>query len=221
MFQVFVIDDQALVLEAVRHLCEQNSDLRFCGGASSVPDAIKALNGPAADVVMLDMELPYSLEFVRTARERWQGAGILAVHDGAPPELLRRAVGLGATGVVAKSAEIGELVGALRRAASGGPRTLGGPSSDGAGWSEEEPQLPGSLSPRERDVLRRLALGRSNTEIASDLGISPRTVASHVGSIYRRLQVHTRIDAAAAAIRLGIASRADADSRVELQSGPT
>jgi DNA-binding NarL/FixJ family response regulator len=223
MFHVFVVDDQMLILEAIRLLCERNSDLRFHGGASSVPEAIKALNGPPADVVVVDMELPSSLEFVRSTRDRWPGAGILAVHDGAPPELLRQAVGLGAMGVVAKAAEVGELLGALRRAASGGPRTLGGRGTDGGGWSsvEEAPRTPGLLSPRELEVLRALALGRSNREIASDLGISPRTVASHVGTIYRRLQVHTRIDAATAAIRLGIASRAGADSHVGLRSDGT
>ena len=200
LFHVFVVDGQAVVLEAVRLLCAEQSGLAFAGGASSVPEAARTLDEVSADVLLIDLELPASLELVQTARSRWPRTAVLAVHDGTAPERPRQALAMGAVGVVEKSAQIPELVGAIRRAGTGGPRTHGAAASAGA----DDVDVP--LSARERAVLRLLAAGSSNQEIATELGISPRTVASHVASIYRRLQVETRIEAATTAIRLGIAS---------------
>jgi DNA-binding NarL/FixJ family response regulator len=207
VFHVFVVDGQAVVLEAVRLLCAEHGGLEFAGGASSVPEAARTLDEVSADVLLIDLELPASLELVRTARSRWPRTAVLAMHDGTAPERLQQAMSMGAMGIVEKSAEISELTGAIRRAATGGPRTHGAAAAP-AGADEKD--VP--LSPRERAVLSLLAAGRSNQEIATELGISPRTVASHVASIYRRLQVETRIEAATAAIRLGIASGSEADS---------
>jgi DNA-binding NarL/FixJ family response regulator len=198
---VFVVDGHGVILEAVRLLCSEHGGLSYAGGASSVPEAIPALAHVRVDVLMIDLGLSDSLGLVRTARARWPGAAILVVHDRGPANRIRKALALGAVGVVDKSAEITELLGAIRRAASGGPRTLGAVSPP-PGLAEGMP----SLSARERAVLRLLAHGQSNAEIAAELGISPRTVASHVASVYRRLQVETRVDAAAEAMRLGITS---------------
>ena len=206
MFHVFVVDGQAVVLEAVRLLCAEHGGLEFAGGASSVPEAARTLDEVSADVLLIDLELPASLELVQTARSRWPRTAVLAMHDGTAPERLQQAMSMGATGIVEKSAEISELTGAIRRAATGGPRTHGAAASGGG----DDKDVP--LSPRERAVLSLVAAGRSNQEIATELGISPRTVASHVASIYRRLQVETRIEAATAAIRLGIASGSETDS---------
>jgi DNA-binding NarL/FixJ family response regulator len=200
VFHIFVVDGHIVVLEAMRIVCEQHAGLHFAGGTTSVPEAMQALAKDQPDVMLIDIDLPASMDLLREARDRWPGTGILAHHDGAPSERLREALDLGAGGVVSKSAEIGELVGAIRRAASGGPRTLG------ATARAPEDERGVALSSRERDVLRLLANGRSNSEIAAELGISPRTVASHVASIYRRLQVATRVEAATMAIRLGISS---------------
>jgi DNA-binding NarL/FixJ family response regulator len=216
---VFVVDDHAVVLEAVRLVCEKDPGLHFAGGASSVPEATRALEGVRADVLMIDMELPDSLEFVRAARDRWPEAGILAIHDGSPPDLLREALELGAAGVVPKSAETAELVGAIRRAASGRPRSHGALGVARPGGAEEIDRRSLDLSPREHDVLRLLARGPSNAEIAAELGISPRTVASHVASVYRKLQVDTRVDAATSAIRLGIASDRTPDDEADPRRG--
>ena len=204
---VFVVDGHAVVLEAVQVLCAEQSGLDFAGGASTVPEATRLLDEAPADVLLIDMELPASLELVRTARDRWPRTAVLAMHDATAPERLQQAMSMGAVGVVEKSAEISELIGAIRRAATGGPRTHGAAA---ASAGAEEKDVP--LSPRERAVLRLLAAGRSNQEIAAELGISPRTVASHVASIYRRLQVETRIEAVTAAIRLGISPEAAADT---------
>jgi two-component system, NarL family, response regulator DevR len=203
---VFVVDDHTIVLEAIRLVCEQDTELHFAGGAPSVPEATRALAEVRADVLLIDMELPSALDLVRTARERWPQAGILAVHDGSPPDLLREALELGAAGVVPKSAETAELVGAIRRAASGRPRSHGSLGVTRPEGRQEVDHGNVDLSLREHNVLRLLVRGRSNREIGAELGISPRTVASHVASVYRKLQVDTRVDAATAAIRLGIAS---------------
>lgn len=202
MSRVFVVDDHATIREAVRLICEQEADLQFVGGAPSAMAALESLDRERPDVLLVDIDLPSSLDFLREAHERRPEARILGLYDESPPRVLQGALAAGAVGVVSKTAETGEFLGAIRRAAAGRPRTSAGPVSGSEG--AEGPPAFASLSPRERDVLALLAHGRTNAQIATTLGISARTVGTHVGSIYLKLQAGSRVEAVRLAHRLGL-----------------
>ncbi|MDP9270899.1 MAG: response regulator transcription factor [Chloroflexota bacterium] len=208
---VMLVDDHALVRSAVRQALDA-PDIRVVGEAASAAEALELAPRLHPDVLLLDINLPGTdgLSLLRDLVPRLPKTRVVmltvsedrrdliqAVRSGAAgyltkdlgPAALQRAVRGIKTGDLAMSRSMAahvvrELAANLRRGAAAGP-TDGGAAG-----------LP-SLSTRELDVLRQLASGLTDREIAERLGISPRTVETHVGSILQKLAVRNRAQAAA------------------------
>ncbi|MDO9395143.1 MAG: response regulator transcription factor, partial [Herbiconiux sp.] len=158
-------------------------------------------------VLLLDLSLPGvgGIEATRRVRAEHPELPVLILTSSRDEEQLREALAAGATGYVVKDAEPAEIAAAVRAAARGGapidPRMTrslfpAGAPVPAATAAAERAADPARVRGREAEVLRLLAQGLANKQIARELGISERTVKVHVGSVFRRLGVNDRVSAA-------------------------
>jgi two-component system response regulator NreC len=203
--RILLVDDHAVLRSGLRLLLEREEGMEPVGEAGTAEDAIRSLPRLEPDVVVIDIEMPGmgGVEGAARIRERAPGVRVLvlSMHDQAQD--VRRAFDAGADGYLLKAAADEDLVRAIR-AVAGGERyvhpSLGAAlaAPDGAGGPIEE------LTAREREVLRLLALGHTNQEIAEQLIVSVRTVESHRAHVMTKLRVTTRAGLVRAALDGGL-----------------
>lgn len=191
---VFVIDDHAILRSGVVRLLAESGGMVVVGEAEGVEPALDQIEVSAPSVVLLDLDMPGmgGIDGCREILRRWptMGVVILSMHD--DPIMARRAFAAGARGYVVKTAADAELISAISTVAAGGRfvnATMGALLASGSGESRID-----VLTGREVDVLRLLALGHTNQEIAAELFLSARTVESHRAHIMRKLGVSTRAE---------------------------
>jgi DNA-binding NarL/FixJ family response regulator len=176
----------------------------------ALPAAIRTL---APDVVVLDLELPDAdgIDVLRDLRQGSTGLLLLAVSERADGPGVLEAMRVGADGYLTKSGGLRETGPSIRRLVAG-ERVLD-PAVEDAAVAElgrfarqarEGSRVVAALSPREHEILLLLADGLTTQQIGRRLGISPRTVESHVSKLYRKLAVRTRVQAVARAASLGL-----------------
>jgi two-component system response regulator NreC len=195
---VLLMDDHVVVREGLRALLERQVDIRVVAEAGSVGEALDVDASP--DVVVADLVLPdeRGADVVRRLRERHPESAILVLTMVDNPTDVQRCLAAGARGYVLKETASTELVDAVRTVAAGGDYLQ--PSLDAAlaKWRETPGRVHAravdELTHRERDVLKLIALGHTNAEIASMLHVSIRTVENHRASVLRKLGLHTRAD---------------------------
>jgi two-component system, NarL family, response regulator NreC len=189
---VVLIDDHAVVRGALRALLDAQEDVDVIGEGSDIAGARAALAESAADVLVLDVNLPDGLgvDAVADLRQAHPGTQIVLLTMERDIALARRALDDGALGYLFKDAAHLELVEAVRAAATG-ERYL--PAAVAAGLSRDPAEAETqALSPRETDVLRLMALGHTNREIGEQLDLSVRTVETHRAHIQQKLGLTTR-----------------------------
>ncbi len=207
--RVILVDDHELLLAGLRALLETEGDLRVVGEAKSGADAVSLASALAPDVVIMDVIMA-GLSGVEATREVLAAvptAKVIALSGSADPSHVREMFGAGAAGYVVKSAAANEVVRAVRAVLTGGryvspivardPVHARAPDARGEGWR---------LSEREREVLRRIARGRSSKEIAAEMAIAVSTVETYRRHIARKLDLHSVADITRFAIRHGLAS---------------
>jgi DNA-binding NarL/FixJ family response regulator len=190
VIRVAVVDDHPLVREGTAALVARADDMEIAGVAGSL-DVLKPILETPVDVLLLDLRLGQESGFdlLREADAPMPAVVVLTSYD--YPQYADAALRLGAAGFVVKTAPTAELLDAIRRAAAGG---LAFGVRPGGGVV---------LSERERGVLRLVVDGASNDEIGARLGISSRTVESHLRRLFERLSVASRTELAARALREG------------------
>jgi two-component system response regulator NreC len=203
--RVLLVDDHAVLRSGLRLLLEREEGLEPVGEAGSAEEALRALPRLTPDVVVIDIEMPGigGLEGVTRIRERAPEAHllVLSMHDQARD--VRRAFDAGAHGYLPKAAADEDLVRAIRAVAAG--ERYVHPSLGAALASPKEAGGPiDELTAREREVLRLLALGHTNQEIAERLVVSVRTVESHRAHVMTKLRVSTRAGLVREALRAGL-----------------
>lgn len=197
--RVLVVDDHAVVREGIRGVLASTPGFDVVGEAGDGAEALKLAEEQRPDVVVLDLTMPGMSGLEATAALRRQSTNvrvlILSMHD--HPEYVLQAVRAGAHGYVLKDATPDELRTAVRTVYQGSnyfapaaAQQLGA-AVRGEMEGEERRLLAERLTPRERDVLIRVAEGLTNREIASQLGISPRTVETHRDGIARKLRMRS------------------------------
>jgi len=205
MIRVVVADDHAVVRAGVRAVLASEPDVSLVAEAGDGTGAVVAVLAHSPEVLLLDWTLPGDGRAV-LERVRAEAPGtrvcVLSMHqDGAT---VREALGAGALGYVVKGAGIENLVTALRAVAAG--RRFLDPAAESGLTSGPEPEDDDweRLTPRERLVLRRVAEGRTNREIATELSLSPKTVDTHRTNLMRKLGVHDAQALARFAVRRGL-----------------
>ena len=192
MIRVAVVDDHPLVREGTAAIVARAEGMEIAGTAASLADLEPILGGGDVDVLLLDLRLGEESGFDHLRHEqagRMPAVVVLTSYD--YPQYADAAFRLGASGFVVKTAPTAELLDAIRGAASGGLHYGVRPGGGAA------------LSGREREVLRCVVDGASNDEIGARLGISSRTVESHLRRLFERHEVASRTELASRAIREG------------------
>lgn len=209
MIRVMIADDHQLFAEGLSQALNSLPDARVVGVVNSGPDLEEALLTQPAEVVIVDIEMPGGdgIETIATLGRRSK-AIVVSMH--ASDDQRQRAIDAGALGFFSKGVPLTTLAAAVRAVAEGHDLLeLTDEERDSLLETYREAQLdPGaaSLTPREREILQQLAAGISATdELAERLYISQKTVKNHLASIFQKLAVSDRTQAAIEAIRLGIA----------------
>lgn len=188
--RVAVVDDHPVVRAGTAAIVERADGLELAGTASSLDEASALLDRSAVDVLLLDLRL--GQEFGLAAFERSASLpAIVVVTSYDYPQYVEAALRLGAVGYVLKTAPIEELLSAIRRAA------------EGKLSFDLRPASGAPLSARELEVVQAVVEGLSNDEIAARLGISPRTVESHLRRVFERHDMASRTELATRALRDG------------------
>ncbi len=190
MIRVAVVDDHPLVREGTAALVDRQEDMEIAGVAGSLAELRPILEAGSTDVLLLDLRLGQESGF-ELLRSDVAMPAVVVVTSYDYPQYADAALRLGAAGFVVKTAPTAELLDAIRRAAAGG---LAFGVRPGGGVA---------LSAREREVLQLVVDGASNDEIGSRLGISSRTVESHLRRLFERFGVASRTELAARALREG------------------
>lgn len=207
--RVLLMDDHNIVREGLRMLLERQPDIRVVAEVGSVAEALASEAEP--DVVVADLVLPdeRGAEVVRRLRERFGRSAILVLSMIDNPADVQLCLTSGAKGYLMKEAAGDELVDAVRAVASGHEYLQPALGAALVRWREAPTRARGGvaadLSEREREVLRLIALGHTNAEIARLLFLSVRTVENHRASLMRKLGARSRAELVRQASRLGLA----------------
>ncbi len=205
MIRVVVADDHEVVRAGVRAVLASEPDVTVVGEAIDAASALQSVSALVPDVLLLDLGLPGDgLTVLRATQERSGSTRVLVLSMHSDGPHVRAALDAGAAGYVVKGAGVEALVSALRAVAAGASfldeqaqRALAEPAA--------EPDLTWErLTPRERLVLRRVAEGRTNRQIAGELALSHKTVDSHRANLMRKLGVRDAQGVTRFAMRLGL-----------------
>src|SRR6476619_6035407 len=208
MIRVFLLDDHEIVRQGLRALFESQGDFEVVGEASTAAEALARIPPLGPDVAVLDVRLPDGdgVEVCREVRAAQPEVRCLMLTSFADDEALFQAIVAGASGYVLKQIKGADVVEAVRAVASG--RSLLDPSVtarvlERLRSGSEEDELLARLSPQERNILRLIADGLTNRQIAEEVHLAEKTVKNYVSNLLSKLGMERRTQAAVYAARLG------------------
>jgi two-component system, NarL family, response regulator NreC len=206
--RVIIVDDHAVVRSGLRRVLEAEDDIEVVAEAGDMRSAVFEARAHKPDVILMDVVMPGAsgIEATPEVLKEAEDAKVLMLSMQDDPRYVREAFSVGASGYVLKEAADAEVVDAVREVASGGryvhpalgARLIAAEAEERA-HAEQDP-----LSDREREVLRLLALGHTNQEIAKMLYLSVRTVETHRAHIMQKLRLTTRAELVRYAIDEGL-----------------
>jgi len=213
--RILIVDDHAILRKGIRALLSTEADMEVVGEAANGLEAVAQAGALHPDVILMDLVMPEvdGIEATRRIAAELPGARILVLTSFAADDKVFPAIKAGALGYLLKDSGPLELVRAIHQVYQGQPslepaialRVLHELSHPPA----QQPLTPDPLTGRELEVLRLVAKGRSNKEIAADLVITELTVRTHVSNILGKLQLASRTQAALYALKEGLASLDD------------
>lgn len=195
MGKVLLADDQELVRETLAAYLAQNA-AHIVVSVGSFDEAMSALEQDAFDLILLDYRMPgmEALDGLKTVAETYSDTPIALISGAAGPDIAQHAIDSGAAGFLPKTLAPAELLAAVDTLIAGGMYLSG----------DEVAKMSFSLTPREVEVVRGIAAGKSNKEIARELGVQEVTVKLHVKTLSRKLDARNRTHAAMRARDLGM-----------------
>ena len=208
--RIVLADDHGVVRAGLRLLLDAEPGFEVVAEAADVDGALGAVLGHKPEVLVLDLNMPggrSSLEALPDVAQRSPATRTVILTMQEDPEYARRALRAGALGYVLKDAADGELVDAVRRVVEGGTYLNPALGARLATTPERPSGPPGDLSGREAQVLRLIALGHTNAEIAEQLFLSVRTVETHRAHIQQKLGRSTRAELVRYALDNGLLDR--------------
>jgi DNA-binding NarL/FixJ family response regulator len=206
--RVLIVDDHAVVRAGLRLLIDAEDDLEAVGEAGDAREAVFEARSTKPDVVLMDIVMPdkTGLEVLPTLLREHPETKVLILSMQDDPRYVREAFAVGASGYVLKEAADNEVVGAIREVARGGRYVhpeLGARLIEAEAAAVRRAEAD-PLSDREREVLRLLALGYTNQEIAKRLYISVRTAETHRAHIMQKLRLGSRAELVRYALAEGL-----------------
>jgi len=213
--RVVLVDDHAVVREGLKALLVLEEDIHIVGEAERGEDVLGVVSSTCPQVVVMDLRLQNmsGVEATRALRESFPEIKVIILSMYDEEEMVIQALKAGAAGYVLKRAGVAELVKAIRLVAGGEAyldpaitrRVVDNIQKEDA--SQGQKRLDGhELTPREKEILRLVARGMTNAEIARDLYISIKTVQAHRANLMQKLGIHDRVDLVKYALKTGLLS---------------
>jgi two-component system response regulator NreC len=202
--RIVIADDHSVVRHGLRQLLDSEPGFEVVAEAEDIDGARRYTRGHHPNVLVVDLNMPggSTLDAIPTIRRESPDTKIVVLTMHHEATYARQALDLGVLGYVLKDAADAELLEAIRRAAAGD--TYLNPRLGARVATEPPPGPPGGLSEREVEVLRLIALGHTNAEIAEALYLSVRTVESHRAHIQQKLRLSSRADLVRYALQHGL-----------------
>ena len=207
--RILLVDDHAVVREGLKRLIAGQADLELVGEAADGREAIERVQTLRPDVVMMDVSMPGlgGLDATRELARVWPAARILALTVHEDDAYAREFLKIGAAGYLLKRAPTEELVRAIRAVAGGGfyidPRIAGRLVNTLIKPATPRPSVTAELSDREAEVLKLIAIGYANKEVAARLGLSVKTVETYKARSMEKLGLRSRVDIVRVAVDRG------------------
>lgn len=204
--KIMITDDHSMIREGLKNLLELDGDIEVIAEAVDGEDCLDKLLTVTPDVLLLDINMPKmnGLEVLKKLKERKSKVKVLVLTVHNETEYLMKAVEIGINGYVLKDSESSELKKAICAINDGEnyiqPSLIPSLNSKMIEKNEDEIKIE-SLTKRELQVLKELAIGKFNRDIAKEMEISERTVKNHISSIFKKLDVTDRTQAAVFAIK--------------------
>lgn len=198
MIRLFIAEDQRMLLGALGSLLDLEADMEVVGQAMNGAEALSAILELKPDVCLMDIEMPAmnGLEVAEELMHRGASSKVIILTTFARPGYFERAVKSGVHGYLLKDGEIDELAETIRKVTTG--KRVFSPELAFTVIREENP-----LTPKEQEILRLAALGKTTKEITSELYLSSGTVRNYISEIIHKLDAKNRTEAAAIAEKKG------------------
>lgn len=206
--RVLIVDDHPVTRDGLRSALSTSDEIEIVGEATNGPDAVKAAKDLDPDIVFMDVRMPgmNGIEATKAIREHDPNAKVILFTVEESQASVGDAIRAGVSGYLLKDSSAYELIHAAKRAREGG--AVIAPVLTRKFMEEvdilREPHEDVPLSPREKQILQRVANGATTKEVAHDLHISPHTVKTHLERIYEKLGANDRAEAVAIAMRRGL-----------------
>lgn len=217
--KLLVVDDQTIVRKGIRALVEQVEDIDVIGEASNGEEAVAQAKRLHPDVILMDLMMPKmdGIKAIQEIQASQLPAQIIALTSFVTEDKVFPAIKAGAMGYLLKDSDPEDLITAIRKVNRGEPslhpivakmvlEELGQPAK------REQPLTPEPLTQREVDIIRLVAQGLSNRQIADQLVIGEATVRTHVGNVLNKLHLANRVQATLYALREGLTSLEEMDN---------
>jgi two-component system NarL family response regulator len=212
--KVLIADDHGVVREGLMAMLQTIDVIDIVGEAKNGIDAVEKAKKLLPDVILMDLRMPFmnGVEATRQIKREFPHIGIIALTMDEEQEHIFDLVRAGATGYLLKDSASSQIVDAIRAIARGNSlihpsvakKILAEFSLIAGGKSKQHPLVDHDLTEREITVLRLVASGQTNKEVANSLALSEKTVKNHLANIFHKLHVYDRTQAAVLAIRRGI-----------------
>ena len=220
VIRVYITDDHPIVRRGIKQLLETEAGLEVVGEATNGREAVADMNKLKPDIVLMDLVMPVmdGIEAIRQIKAGYPSIQILVLTSFATDDKVFPAIKAGALGYLIKDTGPEELVRAIQQVHQGQPTlhpSIAQKLLKEISHASEGPPSPDALTEREVDVLKLIARGLSNQEIAETLVVSIATVYTHVSKILDKLHLASRTQAALYALREGLASLYEEDDLSE------
>lgn len=210
---VLLADDHSVVLEGLKVLLQAEADITVVGLAQTGAEAVEKACSLRPDVVVMDIAMPLlnGMDALRLLRERVPATRVLVLSAYSNPSCIDQVIALGATGYLIKKSSIHVLAHAIRQVNANVPYF--DPSIEVSARKSAPPDdhvrggAGGALTPREMQVLKKIAAGLLNKQIASELGISAKTSEKHRYSLMEKLNIHDTAGLTQYAMAAGLTER--------------
>lgn len=204
---IVIADDHQMVRQGIKQIIELHGDIKVIGEASNGEETVKLITDLQPDLSLVDINMPIlnGIEVLKTLRDKNISCKVIMLTLHTEREYLIEAVKLGAVGYVLKDADSDVLIDAIKKVHAGEsyiPANL--VTELIKDYNSPSHKDDNELTERETEVLRAIAEGMSNKEIAGKLFISEKTVKNHISNIFRKLDINDRTQAAIYAIKHGL-----------------
>ncbi|HBF75526.1 MAG TPA: DNA-binding response regulator [Lactobacillus sp.] len=204
MIKVLIVDDHELLRAGLKLIFETAADIEVVGTAADGQNGLEKIRALKPDLVLTDIRMPKldGIALIKQLHIETPNLPVVVLTTFDDQKPIQQAMQLGAKGFLLKDADRDTILNVIRGAIKG--ETFIEPRIAGKAFAASSPESEVDLSPREHQILTEVAEGYHSKEIAADIGVSERTVKSHLTSIYNKLGAFSRAEAVAKALQLGL-----------------